>query len=109
MGTINGTPGCASECLSLSETAELLRMGVDATRDLITTGELPALSLNRKHLVILRDDVINFVREAAKRQQRERKDRHVRCAANDPTDTVHEVDEPQRRNGGRRRRQPPPI
>ncbi len=63
------------DCLGLNEAAALLRLGVDATRELINAGALPALSLNRKHLVILRADVISFIRDTARAQQNERKAR----------------------------------
>lgn len=72
---ISFNPAPHYETLSLEEAACLMRLGVDATRELITVGELPAASLNRKHLVLLREHVLEYPSEVARQQQRERKGR----------------------------------
>lgn len=67
----------ASQCdtLSLDEAASIMRLGVDAARELVLAGVIPAVTLNKKHMVLLREDVIEFLRETARRQQAERKAR----------------------------------
>lgn len=61
-----------SETLSVEDAAALMRLGVDATQELITLGEIPAASLNRKHWVLLRSDVLDYIKKLARRQQMER-------------------------------------
>lgn len=61
------------ETLTLEQAATLMNLGVDATRELIESGELPAARLNQKHTVLLREDVIDFVRAKARQQADERR------------------------------------
>lgn len=62
-----------SETLNIEEAAALVRVGVEAMRDLIDSGEMPAVRLNQKHTVLLREDVIDFVRTKARQQAEERR------------------------------------
>ena len=62
-----------AETLSITEAARVMRIGVDAVRRLIATGDLPALSLNRKHLVLLREQVVDFIRSKAQEQALQRR------------------------------------
>lgn len=61
------------QALSLADAASMLRLGEDALRELIVSGRIPALSLNRKHVVLLREDVIQFIRTHAHIQQEQRR------------------------------------
>lgn len=67
------TSSATSEAMSLAEAASFMRIGVDALRALIFEGLVPALSLNQKHWVLLRSDLIDFVRATARQQQLHRK------------------------------------
>lgn len=42
-------------------------------RELVLMGEIPALSLNKKHLVLLREDVLEFIRAQSRIQQTARR------------------------------------
>lgn len=61
------------ETLNLEEAAALARLGVESMRDLIDAGEVPAVRLNQKHTVLLREDVIDFIRTKARQQAEERR------------------------------------
>lgn len=61
-----------AETLSLKEAAAMLGIGLESMRGLIRDGAIPAVSLNHKHMVLLRSDVIAFVRDTARRQQEAR-------------------------------------
>ncbi len=61
------------DALSLADAAALLLLGEDSLRELILMGEIPALSLNRKHIVLLKEDVIEFIRTHARRQQAQKR------------------------------------
>lgn len=77
-----------TETLSLKEAAAMIGIGLESMRSLILDGEIPAVSLNHKHMVLLRSDVIAFVRDTARRQQaeriRERERRAKQAAAQTP-------------------------
>jgi hypothetical protein len=75
------------QTLGISDTAQVLRLGEDAVRELILLGHLRALSLNRKHWVLLKSDVLEYVRKAARTQQLERQARFAQinsCATQPP-------------------------
>ena len=61
------------EVLSLEEAAALAKCGLECMRALVDAGEVPAARLNRKHTVLLRDDVIDFLRTKARQQAEERR------------------------------------
>lgn len=61
------------EVLTLEEAAALARCGVDCLRRYVDAGELPAAKLNQKHIVLLREDVINFIRTLGRKQAEERR------------------------------------
>lgn len=63
----------ALETLDLKEAARFLRAGYETTKDLVETGQLPAVCLNQKHTVILREDLIAYVRDEGRRQAADRK------------------------------------
>ncbi len=62
-----------TETLGLEDAADMLRLGIEATRALVDQGELPAVRLNQKHTVILRDDLIGYIRDEGRRQAEERR------------------------------------
>lgn len=70
--------------IGIEQAAQLLRCGVRAVQDLVETGELPALELNQRHTVLLREDVIDYVRKRAREQAHERKLQHARRKAKPP-------------------------
>ena len=61
------------ETLSVEEAAALAKCGVECMRALVDAGEVPAARLNRKHTVLLREDVIDFLRTRARQQADERR------------------------------------
>ncbi|MCF3477334.1 hypothetical protein GUK69_15235 [Stenotrophomonas maltophilia] len=65
------------ETLGLDGAATLLRLGHEAMKDLIDRGEVPAVRLNQKHTVMLREDLIEFLRSEGRRQAAERKNSTV--------------------------------
>ncbi|MGV4799002.1 hypothetical protein ACSMEB_07900 [Stenotrophomonas maltophilia] len=65
------------ETLGLDGAATLLRLGHEAMKDLIDRGEVPAVRLNQKHTVLLREDLIEFLRSEGRRQAAERKNSTV--------------------------------
>lgn len=64
------------DALSMEQAAQLLRIGVDAMRELVILGEVPALSLNRKHWVLLRSHLLEFIKDRAEGQQETRRETH---------------------------------
>ncbi len=56
------------ETIGLIEAAALLHIGREALRTLCERGEIPALSLNRKHWVLLRSDVLAYIGHTARQQ-----------------------------------------
>lgn len=62
-----------SEVLTLEDAAALARCGVDCLRQYIDAGEIPATRLNQKHMVLLREDVIDFIRVLGRKQAEERR------------------------------------
>ncbi len=51
----------------------MLRLGLEAMKELVDKGEVPAVRLNQKHTVMLREDLIDFLRSEGRRQAAERK------------------------------------
>lgn len=64
----------------------MLRLGLEAMKELVDKGEVPAVRLNQKHTVMLREDLIEFLRSEGRRQAAERKKSMIgnRLAANTP-------------------------
>lgn len=62
-----------AEILTLEEAAALARCGVDCLRQYVDSGQIPAARLNQKHIVLLREDVIDFLRTKARQQAEERR------------------------------------
>ena len=72
------------ETLGLEGAARMMRLGLEAMKELVDKGEVPAVRLNQKHTVMLREDLIDFLRSEGRRQAAERKKSAVgnRPAAN---------------------------
>jgi len=93
------------DTLGLEDAAKMLRLGLEAMKDLVDKGEVPAVRLNQKHTVMLREDLIDFLRSEGRRQAAERKKSAIgnRPAANAPLSTTP------KRNGKARRITPPDL
>ncbi|WP_458068697.1 hypothetical protein [Rhodanobacter sp. BL-MT-08] len=61
--------------LDLKQGAEFLHLGVEAMRELVQNGEVAALVLNQKHTVMLRSDLIGYIREKGRKQAEERRNK----------------------------------
>ena len=59
--------------LDLKEAAAFLHLGYEAMKSLVDSGQVPAVSLNQKHTVLLREDLVAFIRDEGRRQADERK------------------------------------
>lgn len=75
------------DTLGLEGAARMLRLGLEAMKELVDKGEVPAVRLNQKHTVMLREDLIAFLRSEGRRQAAERKKSTIgsRPAANAPS------------------------
>lgn len=62
--------------LTLAESAQFVRVGEESFREVVDRGEVPAVSLNRKHTVCLRDDLLDWLRQLGRKQAEERRRRH---------------------------------
>lgn len=62
-----------SETMNLEDSAKLVGVGLEAWRDIVDSGQVPAVRLNQKHTVLLREDVIDFIRVMARKQAEERR------------------------------------
>jgi len=91
------------DTLGLEGAARMLRLGLEAMKDLVDKGEVPAVRLNQKHTVMLREDLIDFLRTEGRRQAALRKRTAVRS---DPA--AHETNPNQPRRVTNRRRISPP-
>ncbi len=93
------------ETLSLEDAAGIMRLGLEAMKDLVDKGAVPAVRLNQKHTVMLREDLIDFLRSEGRRQAAERKKSAIgsRPAANTPESL------PTRRAGKSRRTKLPDL
>ncbi len=83
----------------------MMRLGLEAMKDLVDKGEVPAVRLNQKHTVMLREDLIDFLRSEGRRQAAERKKSAIgdQPAANAPVGTTN------KRKGRSRRITPPDL
>lgn len=70
-----------SETLSLEEAATFLRLGRKAMKELVDSGAVPAVRLNQKHTVMLREDLIAYLREEGRRQADARRVQKLKDAA----------------------------
>lgn len=56
------------ETMGLEDGAKFLRLGLKAMKELIDSGAVPATILNQKHTVMLREDLVGYLREEGRRQ-----------------------------------------
>lgn len=68
------------DTLSVEQAAQLLHLGRDATRALIEAGDIPAMSCNQKHTVLLRRDVLEYIATNAREQSEQRKAAQRSCS-----------------------------
>ncbi|QNG82164.1 DNA-binding protein [Stenotrophomonas maltophilia] len=68
-----GTACDTEDTLGLEAAARIMRLGLEAMKELVDKGEVPAVRLNQKHTVMLREDLIDFLRSEGRRQAAERK------------------------------------
>jgi excisionase family DNA binding protein len=61
------------ETLGIEQAAQLMRLGYEATRQLIDAGEIPAVIFNQRHVVLLREDVIAYIHEQGQIQAQQRR------------------------------------
>ena len=88
-----------SPTIGVDEAAEILRCSVRAVQNLIDRSELPALEINQRSTVLLREDVIEYVRIHSRRRSQERKVEDARSKAK-----LQPVVPVERRRPGRKRR-----
>ncbi|KLD65458.1 hypothetical protein Y882_02805 [Dyella japonica DSM 16301] len=81
-----------------------MRCGERCLQELVDNGDIPALELNQKHTVLLREDVIDYVRTRGREQAAERKARAKRT--NPPPSAEPK---PHRTRSGPRRAAPPDL
>jgi hypothetical protein len=92
------------DTLGLEAAARLMRLGIEAMKDLVDKGQVPAVRLNQKHTVLLREDLIEFLRAEGRRQAAERKNsRDERLSSRPPA--AHSNS----RQGRSRRTSPPDL
>jgi excisionase family DNA binding protein len=63
----------ADGTLTITEASEFLLLGEDSVRALIESGDLPALKLNPKHLLVLESNLLDFIRERVRAQTQTRR------------------------------------
>ncbi len=93
------------ETLGLEGAARMMRLGLEAMKELVDKGEVPAVRLNQKHTVMLREDLIDFLRSEGRRQAAERK---KSATGNRPAANAEAASAP-RRKGKARRITPPDL
>jgi hypothetical protein len=76
----------SDDTLGLEDAAKIMRLGLEAMKDLVDKGAVPAVRLNQKHTVMLREDLIDFLRSEGRRQAADRKRSAIspRSVANAP-------------------------
>jgi excisionase family DNA binding protein len=68
--------------LTITEASEFLLLGEDSVRALVESGELPALKLNPKHLLILESSLLAFIRDRVQAQTLARESSARRAISN---------------------------
>lgn len=61
------------DTLTIEQASKVMHLGVEAMRELIEAGEVPACRLNKKHTVLLRADLIDYIRRKGREQAEKRK------------------------------------
>lgn len=89
-------PAANDDTMGLEAAAEFLHLGYKAMKELVDTGEVPALSCNQKHTVLLRVDLIDYVRTKGREQAEKRRRKR---APSTPTPTPSAAPKPHHRRG----------
>lgn len=87
------------DTLGLEAAARMMRLGLEAMKELVDKGDVPAVRLNQKHTVMLREDLIDFLRSEGRKQAAERRKLAV---GNQARPTTLEPNQPGRKNRSRR-------
>ncbi|WEN13669.1 hypothetical protein PY254_10465 [Rhodanobacter sp. AS-Z3] len=72
---MNTQPAANDPTMDLQQAADFLHLGLKSMKELVDSGAVPALSLNQKHTILLRDDLIAYVREQGRAQAARRRSR----------------------------------
>ena len=78
-------PAANDDTMDLQEAAAFMKCGLRAMRELVDNGDVPALQINQKHTLLLRADLISYVREQGRAQAAKRRARKAGTAAPSPT------------------------
>lgn len=78
-------PAANDDTMDLQEAATFMKCGLRAMRELVDTGEVPALQINQKHTLLLRADLISYVREQGRAQAAKRRARKAGPPMANPT------------------------
>lgn len=87
------------DTLGLEGAARMMRLGLEAMKELVDKGDVPAVRLNQKHTVMLREDLIDFLRSEGRKQAAERR---RMAAGNQARPTTLEPSQPRKTNRSRR-------
>ena len=69
----NTRPAANDDTMNLESAADFLHLGYLAMKELVDTGEVPALRCNQKHTVMLRADLVDYVRTKGREQAESRR------------------------------------
>lgn len=72
---MNTQPAANDPTMDLQQAADFLHLGLKSMKELVESGAVPALSCNQKHTILLRDDLIDYVREQGRLQASKRRAR----------------------------------
>jgi hypothetical protein len=86
---MNTQPAANDPTMDLEQAAAFMHLGYKAMKELVDSGEVPALSLNQKHTILLREDLITYVREQGRKQADKRRARKQPAAATTTPTTPH--------------------
>lgn len=90
-------PAANDDTMDLQEAAAFMKCGLRAMRELVDTGEVPALQINQKHTLLLRADLISYVHEQGRAQAAKRRARK----AGTPTPSHVPATPPRHRRGSK--------
>lgn len=65
------------DTMGLEEGARFLRLGLKAMKELVDSGKVPAVSHNQKHTVMLREALVEHLREEGRKQAAERRVKYL--------------------------------
>ena len=91
-------PAANDDTMDLQQAADFMKCGLRAMRKLVDNGAVPALQINQKHTLLLRADLISYVREQGRAQAAKRRARKVGTPA---PGTIRIVNAPRHRRGSK--------